>query len=102
MRVGRCQSNIIFFDENDGLALVTSRSSIHASIASTLLALMDGMDGRGQVNKHISSHFPCSARINVSDDCGQVVILGATNRPDAVDAALRRPGRFDREFTLGC
>lgn len=29
---------------------------------------------------------------------GQVVIIGATNRPDAVDPALRRPGRFDREF----
>jgi len=36
---------------------------------------MDGMDGRGQV-----------------------VVIGATNRPDAVDPALRRPGRFDREF----
>lgn len=36
---------------------------------------MDGMDGRGQV-----------------------IIIGATNRPDAVDPALRRPGRFDREF----
>lgn len=29
---------------------------------------------------------------------GQVVVIGATNRPDAVDPALRRPGRFDREF----
>lgn len=36
---------------------------------------MDGMDGRGQV-----------------------IVIGATNRPDAVDPALRRPGRFDREF----
>ena len=50
-----------------------------SSIVSTLLALMDGLDARGQV-----------------------VVLGATNRPDAVDPALRRPGRFDRElpFTL--
>jgi SpoVK/Ycf46/Vps4 family AAA+-type ATPase len=39
---------------------------------------MDGMDGRGQV-----------------------VVIGATNRPDAVDPALRRPGRFDREFYFG-
>lgn len=72
-----CQPSIIFFDEIDGLAPVRSskQDQVHASIVSTLLALMDGMDGRGQV-----------------------VVIGATNRPDAVDPALRRPGRFDREF----
>ncbi|KAF9224569.1 AAA-domain-containing protein [Gyrodon lividus] len=72
-----CQPSIIFFDEIDGLAPVRSskQDQIHASIVSTLLALMDGMDGRGQV-----------------------IIIGATNRPDAIDPALRRPGRFDREF----
>ncbi|KAI0301883.1 hypothetical protein B0F90DRAFT_1839015 [Multifurca ochricompacta] len=72
-----CQPSIIFFDEIDGLAPVRSskQDQIHASIVSTLLALMDGMDGRGQI-----------------------VVIGATNRPDAVDPALRRPGRFDREF----
>ena len=53
----------------------SKQEQIHASIVSTLLALMDGMDGRGQV-----------------------VVIGATNRPDSVDPALRRPGRFDREF----
>ena len=72
-----CQPSIIFFDEIDGLAPVRSskQDQIHASIVSTMLALMDGMDGRGQV-----------------------VVIGATNRPDSVDPALRRPGRFDREF----
>lgn len=71
------QPSIIFFDEIDGLAPVRSskQDQIHASLVSTLLALMDGMDGRGQV-----------------------IVIGATNRPDAVDPALRRPGRFDREF----
>ncbi|KAK8844545.1 hypothetical protein IAR55_006392 [Kwoniella newhampshirensis] len=71
------QPSIIFFDEIDGLAPVRSskQDQIHASLVSTLLALMDGMDGRGQV-----------------------IVIGATNRPDAVDSALRRPGRFDREF----
>lgn len=71
------QPSIIFFDEIDGLAPVRSskQDQIHASIVSTLLALMDGMDGRGQV-----------------------VVIGATNRPDSIDPALRRPGRFDREF----
>jgi ATPase family AAA domain-containing protein 2 len=72
-----CQPSIIFFDEIDGLAPVRSskQDQVHASIVSTLLALMDGMDGRGQV-----------------------IVIGATNRPDAIDPALRRPGRFDREF----
>lgn len=71
------QPSIIFFDEIDGLAPVRSskQEQIHSSIVSTLLALMDGMDNRGQV-----------------------IVIGATNRPDAIDPALRRPGRFDREF----
>ena len=53
------------------------QDQIHASIVSTLLALMDGLDSRGQI-----------------------VVIGATNRPDAVDPALRRPGRFDRELVF--
>ncbi|KAJ3234790.1 ATPase AAA domain-containing protein 2B [Chytriomyces hyalinus] len=71
------QPSIIFFDEIDGLAPVRSskQDQIHASIVSTLLALMDGLDSRGQV-----------------------VVIGATNRIDAIDPALRRPGRFDREL----
>ncbi|KAJ0250818.1 ATPase family AAA domain-containing protein [Hirschfeldia incana] len=80
----RNQPSIIFFDEIDGLAPVRSskQEQIHNSIVSTLLALMDGLDSRGQV-----------------------VLIGATNRVDAIDGALRRPGRFDREFTFslpGC
>ena len=73
----RQQPSIIFFDEIDGLAPVRSSRSdqIHNSIVSTLLALMDGLDPRGQV-----------------------VVIGATNRVDSVDGALRRPGRFDREL----
>uniref|UniRef100_A0A8C8DW91 ATPase family AAA domain containing 2 n=1 Tax=Oryzias sinensis TaxID=183150 RepID=A0A8C8DW91_9TELE len=63
--------SIIFFDEIDGLAPVSS-------IVSTLLALMDGLDSRGEV-----------------------VVIGATNRLDSIDPALRRPGRFDREFLFG-
>lgn len=47
----------------------------NSSIVSTLLALMDGLDSRGEV-----------------------VVIGATNRLDSIDPALRRPGRFDREF----
>ncbi|XP_063041992.1 ATPase family AAA domain-containing protein 2-like isoform X2 [Engraulis encrasicolus] len=72
--------SIIFFDEIDGLAPVRSsrQDQIHSSIVSTLLALMDGLDSRGEI-----------------------VVIGATNRLDAIDPALRRPGRFDREFLFG-
>ncbi|KAG8445712.1 hypothetical protein GDO86_010484 [Hymenochirus boettgeri] len=72
--------SIIFFDEIDGLAPVRSsrQDQIHSSIVSTLLALMDGLDNRGEI-----------------------VVIGATNRLDSIDPALRRPGRFDREFLFG-
>ena len=67
------QPSIIFFDEIDGLTPTRSskQDQIHSSIVSTLLALMDGLDSRGQV-----------------------IVIGATNRVDTVDPALRRPGRF--------
>ncbi|XP_076547765.1 ATPase family AAA domain-containing protein 2-like isoform X1 [Osmia lignaria lignaria] len=74
---------IIFFDEVDGLAPVRSsrQDFVHASIVSTLLALMDGLDNNSEI-----------------------IVIGATNRIDAIDPALRRPGRFDRElyFPLPC
>ncbi|XP_071886142.1 ATPase family AAA domain-containing protein 2-like isoform X1 [Anas platyrhynchos] len=69
--------SIIFFDEIDGLAPVRSskQDHIHSSIVSTLLTLLDGIVNRGEI-----------------------VVIGATNRLDSIDPALRRPGRFDREF----
>ncbi|KAF2981979.1 hypothetical protein EK904_011933, partial [Melospiza melodia maxima] len=69
--------SIIFFDEIDALAPVRSskQDQIHSSIVGTLLALMDGLASRGEV-----------------------VVIGATNRLDSIDPALRRPGRFEREF----
>lgn len=73
----KSQPSIIFFDEIDGLApcRTSQQDQTHSSVVSTLLALMDGLKSRGSV-----------------------VVIGATNRPDAVDPALRRPGRFDREI----
>lgn len=73
----KSQPSIIFFDEIDGLAPCRSRrqDQTHNSVVATLLSLMDGLKSRGSV-----------------------VVIGATNRPDAVDPALRRPGRFDREI----
>ncbi|TRY67823.1 hypothetical protein TCAL_11123 [Tigriopus californicus] len=72
--------SIIFFDEIDGLAPVRSsrQDQIHSSIVSTLLALMDGLDNRGEI-----------------------IVIGATNRIENIDPALRRPGRFDRELRFG-
>ena len=73
--------SIIFFDELDGLAPARaagrggSGELAQHSVVATLLALMDGLADRGDV-----------------------VVIGATNRPDALDPALRRPGRFDREL----
>jgi len=70
----RHQPSIIFFDEIDGLAPARSSrdDQIYTSIVTTLLGLMDGLDKRGGV-----------------------VVIGATNRIDRIDSALRRPGRFD-------
>ncbi|KAK9917355.1 hypothetical protein WJX75_003478 [Coccomyxa subellipsoidea] len=74
---------IIFLDELDGLVPARGQGSsgsdqIYASVVSTLLALMDGVADRGAV-----------------------VVIGATNRLETIDAALRRPDRFDREVYFG-
>lgn len=76
-KAAKNRPSIIFFDEIDGLAPERSQKNdqVHASVVTTLLALMDGLDS-----------------IN------GVVVIGATNRLDAIDPALRRPGRFDREL----
>ena len=72
--------SIIFFDEIDGLAPRRSakQDQSHISLVSMLLTLMDGLETRGNV-----------------------VVIAATNRIDAIDPALRRPGRFDRELYFG-
>ncbi len=71
--------SIIFIDELDALAPRRAESGGEAErrVVGQLLTLMDGKEGRGQV-----------------------VIIGATNQPNALDPALRRPGRFDREISL--
>lgn len=72
--------SIIFIDEIDAIA--PKREEVHGEVerrvVAQLLALMDGLKGRGKV-----------------------IVIGATNRPDALDSALRRPGRFDREIVIG-
>src|SRR6266566_4352378 len=71
--------SIIFIDELDALAPKRSETGgeVERRIVGQLLALMDGMASRGQI-----------------------VLIGATNQPNALDPAMRRPGRFDREISL--
>ncbi|MBT4536034.1 MAG: CDC48 family AAA ATPase [Nitrosopumilus sp.] len=72
--------SIIFIDEIDSIAPKRDEVSgeLEKRIVSQLLTLMDGMKSRGKV-----------------------VVIAATNRPDSIDSALRRPGRFDREIEIG-
>ena len=72
--------SIIFIDEIDSIAPKREEvtGEVERRIVAQLLAVMDGLESRGKV-----------------------VVIGATNRPDALDQALRRPGRFDREIEIG-
>ncbi|MBI2937616.1 MAG: CDC48 family AAA ATPase [Thaumarchaeota archaeon] len=72
--------SIIFVDEIDAVAPKREDvfGDVEKRVVAQLLALMDGLSDRGDI-----------------------VVIGATNRPEAVDAALRRPGRFDREVEVG-
>jgi len=72
--------SIIFIDEIDSIAPKREEvtGEVERRVVAQLLAVMDGLESRGKV-----------------------VVIGATNRPDALDQALRRPGRFDREIEIG-
>ena len=71
---------IIFIDELDAIAPKREEvtGEVERRVVAQLLALMDGLKERGNV-----------------------IVIGATNRPNAIDPALRRPGRFDREIEIG-
>ncbi len=71
---------IIFIDEIDAIAPRREEvtGEVEKRVVAQLLALMDGLETRGDV-----------------------IVIGATNRPNAIDPALRRPGRFDREIEIG-
>jgi transitional endoplasmic reticulum ATPase len=72
--------SIVFIDELDAIAPKRGEvtGEVERRVVSQLLTLMDGLKSRGQV-----------------------VVIGATNRIEAIDPALRRPGRFDREIRIG-
>lgn len=71
--------SVIFIDEIDAIAPKREEAygDVEKRVVAQLLALMDGLTERGQV-----------------------IVLGATNRPESIDPALRRPGRFDREIEI--
>ena len=72
--------SIIFLDEIDAISpkRESTNGDVEKRVVAQLLSLMDGIDDRGQV-----------------------IVIGATNIPNAIDPALRRPGRFDREIEIG-
>ena len=76
----RSQPAIVFIDEIDSIAPKRERTQGEAEkrLVAQLLTLMDGLQARANL-----------------------VVIAATNRPDAIDEALRRPGRFDREIVIG-
>lgn len=75
--------SIIFIDELDALCPKRegAQNEVEKRVVASLLTLMDGIGSEGSE--------------------GRVLVLGATNRPHALDAALRRPGRFDKEIEIG-
>ncbi|XP_005370441.1 spermatogenesis-associated protein 5 isoform X2 [Microtus ochrogaster] len=75
--------SIIFIDELDALCPKRegAQNEVEKRVVASLLTLMDGIGSEGSE--------------------GRVLVLGATNRPQALDAALRRPGRFDKEIEIG-
>jgi transitional endoplasmic reticulum ATPase len=72
--------SVVFIDELDSIAPRRDevQGEVERRVVATLLTLMDGLSGRGNV-----------------------IVIGATNREEAIDPALRRPGRFDREIEIG-
>ncbi|ORZ24187.1 P-loop containing nucleoside triphosphate hydrolase protein [Absidia repens] len=77
---------VIFIDEIDALCPKRDEapSELEKRVVTTLLTLMDG-----------------AASSDNENQSSRVVVLGASNRPNALDEALRRPGRFDREVEIG-
>jgi transitional endoplasmic reticulum ATPase len=79
-RARKSAPSIILIDELDSIAPKREEvtGEVEKRVVAQLLSLMDGLTGRGNV-----------------------IVIGATNRPNALDPALRRPGRFDREIEIG-
>ena len=107
----RAAPSVIFIDEIDALCPRRDRSNddVDKRMVSTLLTLMDGVSGSiiDDVSGDVSGGGNSSSSSSNRERCEEeevsirVVVLAATNRPNALDPALRRPGRFDREVEIG-
>lgn len=93
----RTAPSIVFIDEIDAIA--SKRENLQREMERRIVTqLMTCMDELHRVGKSVDG----TADLEISDSKpGYILVIGATNRPDAVDPALRRPGRFDREIALG-
>ncbi|XP_042475157.1 cell division control protein 48 homolog C-like [Macadamia integrifolia] len=93
----RTAPSVVFIDEIDAIA--SKRENLQREMERRIVTqLMTCMDESHQITKPVDVDLNSEA----SDSRpGYVLVIGATNRPDAVDPALRRPGRFDREIVLG-
>lgn len=93
----RSAPSIVFIDEIDAIA--SKRDNLHREMERRIVTqLLTCMDGSRQLKQPVHSDLNLE---NTNHVPGYVLVIGATNRPDALDPALRRPGRFDREIVLG-
>lgn len=93
----RTAPSIVFIDEIDAIASKREnlQREMERRIVTQLMTCMDESHRSSKLNDNSDDG-------EISDsEPGYVLVIGATNRPDAVDPALRRPGRFDREIVLG-
>ncbi|KAH0451603.1 hypothetical protein IEQ34_018902 [Dendrobium chrysotoxum] len=97
----RTAPSIVFIDEIDAIA--SKRENLQREMERRIVTqLMTCMDESHQILREIDSDSGPKAYEKITNRMsGYVLVIGATNRPDAVDQALRRPGRFDREIALG-
>ncbi|EXC33011.1 Cell division control protein 48-C-like protein [Morus notabilis] len=97
LKAQRTAPSIVFIDEIDAIA--SKRENLQREMERRIVTqLMVCMDESHRLVKPTDVN---SESKSPDSTTGYVLVIGATNRPDAVDPALRRPGRFDREITLG-
>jgi ATP-dependent 26S proteasome regulatory subunit len=86
------EPSVIFIDEVDAICVSRDADTgdLQKRITATVMTLMDGLSGTTS-----------SSSSSSSPSLGRVCVVGATNSPNTLDSALRRPGRFDREIEVG-